>query len=41
VTEPPAADSRRRLVALLTTTDHKQIGYLYLVAAFGFFLLAG
>ena len=29
------------MVELVTTTDHKQIGYLYLVAAFGFFLLAG
>ena len=26
---------------VLTTTDHKVIGYLYLVTSFGFFLLAG
>jgi cytochrome c oxidase subunit 1 len=30
-----------RWIAYLTTTDHKLIGYLYLVASFGFFLLAG
>ncbi|HVA84993.1 MAG TPA: cytochrome c oxidase subunit I [Candidatus Saccharimonadales bacterium] len=29
------------LVAWLTTTDHKKIGILYLVTAFGFFSLAG
>jgi len=34
-TEPPA------LVAWLATTDHKRIGVLYMVTAFGFFLLAG
>ncbi|WP_190132260.1 aa3-type cytochrome oxidase subunit I [Streptomyces mashuensis] len=30
-----------RLLGWLTTTDHKVIGNLYLVTAFGFFLLAG
>jgi cytochrome c oxidase subunit 1 len=30
-----------RWLALITTTDHKLIGYMYLVASFGFFLLAG
>ena len=30
-----------RWVRLLTTTDHKQIGYMYLVTSFAFFLLAG
>src|ERR671928_324924 len=30
-----------RWLAYLTTTDHKMIGYMYLVASFGFFLLAG
>jgi cytochrome c oxidase subunit I len=29
------------VVRWLTTTDHKIIGYLYLVTSFGFFLLAG
>jgi cytochrome c oxidase subunit I len=29
------------IVRWLTTTDHKIIGYLYLVTSFGFFLLAG
>ncbi|WPB93180.1 aa3-type cytochrome oxidase subunit I [Streptomyces malaysiensis] len=31
----------RILVDWLTTTDHKKIGHLYLVTAFGFFLIAG
>ena len=39
------ADSESRrgsaLVNWLTTTDHKLIGQLYLITAFGFFLLAG
>ncbi|RSS78750.1 cytochrome c oxidase subunit I [Streptomyces sp. WAC06614] len=30
-----------RLLRLLSTTDHKVIGYLYLVTAFGFFLFGG
>ncbi|MDX3231566.1 cytochrome c oxidase subunit I [Streptomyces sp. ME19-01-6] len=29
------------LVDWLTTTDHKKIGHLYLITAFGFFLVAG
>ena len=34
--------TKRRIVAeWLTSTDHKVIGYLYLITAFGFFLLAG
>ncbi|WP_052391434.1 cytochrome c oxidase subunit I [Streptomyces sp. NRRL B-24484] len=31
----------RRLVAWLTTTDHKQIGTLYLTTSFAFFLIGG
>ncbi|MFD7014681.1 cytochrome c oxidase subunit I [Streptomyces sp. NPDC059161] len=30
-----------RLLNYVTTTDHKTIGYMYLVTAFGFFLFAG
>ncbi len=41
----PADEPRGRLGAglmeWLTTTDHKRIGILYIVAAFGFFFLAG
>jgi len=42
----PEAPPRRRergsvVVSWLTTTDHKVIGYLYLVTSFVFFLLAG
>ncbi|MEU1072852.1 MULTISPECIES: cytochrome c oxidase subunit I [unclassified Streptomyces] len=29
------------LVSWLTTTDHKKIGHLYLIASFGFFLIGG
>ncbi|GAA1947571.1 cytochrome c oxidase subunit I [Kitasatospora viridis] len=44
--EPAAATGVRvrrgeRLLGWLTTTDHKAIGNLYLVTAFGFFLFAG
>jgi cytochrome c oxidase subunit I len=35
------AKSGPRWLALITTTDHKLIGYMYLVASFAFFLLAG
>ncbi|MET9609368.1 cytochrome c oxidase subunit I [Streptomyces sp. NPDC006512] len=31
----------RLLVSWLTTTDHKKIGHLYLIASFGFFLIGG
>ncbi|WP_431521676.1 aa3-type cytochrome oxidase subunit I [Actinomadura madurae] len=38
----PVHGRRGRVVAeWLSTTDHKKIGYLYLIAAFGFFSLAG
>jgi cytochrome c oxidase subunit 1 len=37
----PLAPVRFDLLAWLSTTDHKAIGVLYLVTAFGFFLLAG
>ncbi|WP_233511129.1 cytochrome c oxidase subunit I, partial [Actinomadura craniellae] len=33
--------ARGRVAEWLTTTDHKKIGYLYLVTSFVFFLLAG
>jgi cytochrome c oxidase subunit 1 len=36
-----ARRERRGVVSWLTTTDHKQIGILYLVSTFGFFLIAG
>ena len=42
--EAPPRPRRERgsvLVSWLTTTDHKVIGYLYLITSFGFFLLAG
>jgi cytochrome c oxidase subunit I len=35
------AKSGPRWLAYLTTTDHKIIGYMYLVTSFGFFLIAG
>ncbi|WP_345463125.1 cytochrome c oxidase subunit I [Actinoallomurus oryzae] len=44
---PPTAPERPprarggAVVSVLTTTDHKVIGYLYLTTAFGFFLIAG
>jgi cytochrome c oxidase subunit 1 len=37
----PEAPSRGGLVTWVTTTDHKRIGVLYMVTAFGFFLLGG
>jgi cytochrome c oxidase subunit 1 len=44
VPEAPVTRPRSRgsvLVSWLTTTDHKVIGYLYLITSFVFFLLAG
>jgi len=44
---PPTAPERPRrargglVVSVLTTTDHKVIGYLYLTTSFAFFLVAG
>jgi cytochrome c oxidase subunit 1 len=43
---PGTAGERRtrsgdRLLRILTTTDHKVVGYLYMVTAFAFFLFAG
>jgi cytochrome c oxidase subunit 1 len=35
------ARSGPRWLTIITTTDHKVIGYMYLVASFGFFLLGG
>jgi len=46
-TLPVAADQERRrtkgeaVTAVLTTTDHKVVGYLYLTTSFMFFLVAG
>ncbi|CAL9404212.1 putative cytochrome c oxidase subunit 1 [Streptomyces sp. enrichment culture] len=42
-TVPPEQRTRhgRVVVDWLTTTDHKKIGHLYLITAFGFFLVAG
>ncbi|MEY3472947.1 MAG: hypothetical protein RLY22_450 [Actinomycetota bacterium] len=34
-------DKGRILVDWLTTTDHKKIGYLYLITSFAYFLIAG
>ena len=45
ITRPSPASSRpargSQLLAYLQTTDHKQIGKLYLVTSFGFFIVAG
>ncbi|WP_306191985.1 MULTISPECIES: cytochrome c oxidase subunit I [unclassified Streptomyces] len=38
---PPRGRTGEKLRDYLTTTDHKKIGNLYLVTAFGFFLTAG
>ncbi|GII94550.1 aa3-type cytochrome oxidase subunit I [Sinosporangium siamense] len=42
---PPTAPTGRatggRLASVLSTTDHKVIGYMYLIASFVFFLIAG
>ncbi|MGI5164194.1 cytochrome c oxidase subunit I [Spirillospora sp. CA-253888] len=41
-TAPPVRRSRGSMVvSWITTTDHKVIGYLYLITSFVFFLLAG
>ncbi|TXK36155.1 cytochrome c oxidase subunit I [Nonomuraea sp. C10] len=46
LTPAPARDrverpARRPLTSWLSSTDHKVIGYLYLITSFGFFLVAG
>ncbi|MFI7698591.1 cytochrome c oxidase subunit I [Nonomuraea sp. NPDC049480] len=46
VREPSIEQVRRRrtgtvITSWLSTTDHKVIGYLYLITSFGFFLVAG
>ncbi|WP_066373058.1 aa3-type cytochrome oxidase subunit I [Herbidospora mongoliensis] len=44
VTSPLAPAKSRPgsvIVSWLTTTDHKVIGYMYIISAFGFFLIAG
>ncbi|WP_246148039.1 cytochrome c oxidase subunit I [Nonomuraea turkmeniaca] len=46
VREPSIEQVRRRrtgtvIASWLSTTDHKVIGYLYLITSFGFFLVAG
>ncbi|MEW1679486.1 cytochrome ubiquinol oxidase subunit I, partial [Streptomyces noursei] len=38
---PARPPRRNKAVQWLTTTDHKQIGTLYLVSAFVFFLIGG
>jgi cytochrome c oxidase subunit 1 len=38
---PPATAKGRLLVSWLSTTDHKVVGYLYLITSFVFFLLGG
>jgi cytochrome c oxidase subunit I len=40
-TGPAPRRERHGIVSWLTTTDHKQIGILYLVSTFGFFVIAG
>ncbi|MEU8398324.1 cytochrome c oxidase subunit I [Nonomuraea sp. NPDC048892] len=37
----PATAKGRLLVSWLSSTDHKVIGYLYLITSFGFFLIGG
>jgi cytochrome c oxidase subunit 1 len=43
ITSPSFADPRRRspIWQLLTTTDHKTIGLMYIVTSFAFFMLGG
>jgi cytochrome c oxidase subunit 1 len=39
---PPRREPRgRTIMKLLTTTDHKVIGYMYLATSFAWFLIAG
>ncbi|MHB8341641.1 MAG: aa3-type cytochrome oxidase subunit I [Mycobacteriales bacterium] len=38
---PAPARPRRTIYSVITTTDHKTIGILYMTTAFGFFLCAG
>jgi cytochrome c oxidase subunit 1 len=40
-TRSPASKRGTRIVRVLTTTDHKVIGNLYLITSFSFFLLGG
>ncbi|MFD3722250.1 cbb3-type cytochrome c oxidase subunit I, partial [Streptomyces sp. NPDC058674] len=37
----PGRTPGRVIVSWLTTTDHKKIGHLYLIASFGFFVIGG
>jgi cytochrome c oxidase subunit 1 len=39
--EEPRRSKGAVIISVLTTTDHKVIGYLYLATSFGFFLVAG
>jgi cytochrome c oxidase subunit 1 len=39
--EQPRRSRGEVIISVLTTTDHKVIGYLYLTTSFGFFLVAG
>ena len=42
LTNPPRTTSKGKLaVRILTTTDHKMIGYLYLITSFAWFLIGG
>src|SRR3712207_2093954 len=41
IARPVTSRKGRTVVKWLTTTDHKTIGYLYLISSFVFFLLAG
>ena len=41
VHQPPHVTARSTLLTWITTTDHKRVGQLYLVASFGFFFIGG
>ena len=41
VTRPVRVPEGSRIWRWITATDHKVIGYLYLIASFGFFLAGG